>query len=118
MTLGPGPEHVGREGVKEIMDLADHPHQVLLDLLPEAFVVVDVATRRFVLANAAAERLTGYSQAELQALTPGDVWSWRTAPPGDGLRDAQPGTVSRREWMLRTKDGRVIPSASPRCRSS
>ena len=29
------------------MDLAAYPHQTLLDLLPEAFIAVDVATRAF-----------------------------------------------------------------------
>ena len=92
------------------MDLAAYPHQTLLDLLPEAFVAVDVATRRFLLANAAAERLTGYTRAELEAMTPGDVLDL-----ADGSRlelafeTLSLGTTSRREWMLRARGGRVIP---------
>jgi PAS domain S-box-containing protein len=92
------------------MDVAAHPRQVMIDLLPEAFVAIDVVTRRFLLANAAAERLIGYSQAELQLMSPADVLEL-----ADGARLEQafetlsPGTVSRREWMMRTKHGQVFP---------
>lgn len=92
------------------MDLVEQPHQILIDLLPEAFVAVDVATRCFLLANAVTERLTGFTRAELESMTPGEVLE-----RADGSRlelafeTLSLGTVSRREWMLRTKAGRVIP---------
>lgn len=92
------------------MDVPDLPHQALVDLLPEAYVAIDVTTRRFALANAAAERLLGYSQAELLTMTPSDVLVL-----SDGARlelafqSLAPGTISRREWMLRDKDGRSVP---------
>lgn len=92
------------------MDRVEHPHQILIDLLPEAFVAVDVATRRFLLPNVATERLSGFTRDELESMTPGDVLE-----RADGSRlelafeTLSLGTVSRREWMLRTRHGRVIP---------
>src|SRR5690349_6885295 len=92
------------------MDAIDLPWQELIDLLPEAYVVVDVMTRKFALVNAAAERLLGYDRTELQRMTPADVLE-----VADGSRlelafeTLMPGTISRREWLIRTGDGRVIP---------
>src|SRR5205807_9224920 len=57
-------------GTVEVVEL---PRQALIDLLPEPYVAVDVATRRFMLVNAAAQRLLGYTEAELRDLSPADV---------------------------------------------
>ncbi|MFN8635145.1 MAG: GAF domain-containing protein [Chloroflexota bacterium] len=89
---------------------ADLPHQALIDLLPEAYAAVDVTTRRFALVNQATLRLLGYSQAALLAMSPADV-----IVTADGARlelafqSLAPGTISRREWMLRASDGHTIP---------
>lgn len=89
---------------------AELPHQALIDLLPEPYVAVDVATRRFALANQAAQRLLGYSEAELREMSPADV-----LVTADGARvelafeSITPGTISRREWTLRTRAGRLVP---------
>lgn len=97
------------EGAVDVVDL---PCETLIALLPEAYVAVDVETRRFVLANVAAERLLGYSQAELLHMSTADV-----VEAADGARldlayqTFVPGTISRREWVLKRRDGRLIPAA-------
>jgi PAS domain S-box-containing protein len=90
----------------------DLPAEVLITLLPEAYAAIDALTRRFVLVNAASERLLGYSKAELLNMTTADV-----VAPADGARleiayeTFVPGTISQREWILRARDGRLIPAA-------
>jgi PAS domain S-box-containing protein len=97
---------------EEAVDVVDLPCEALIALLPEAYVAVDVKTRQFVLANAAAERLLGYSQAELLGLSTADV-----VEAADGARlelayqTFVPGTISRREWVLRRRDGHLVPAA-------
>ena len=92
------------------MDFGEDARQVLIDLLPEAFVVIDAATRRFVLANVAAACLTGYSQTQLQTMTPGDVLQLADGSRLElALETLTPGTASRRDWMMRTATGTVIP---------
>jgi PAS domain S-box-containing protein len=92
------------------LDVDDLRQQALIDALPEAFLAIDVSTRHFVLANAAAERLVGYSRAEIVAMTPMQI-----CEPADAARlqyafeTIVPGTVSRREWVVRTRDGRALP---------
>ena len=107
--VGKLPTGVARSEGERAMDAGELPRQALIDLLPEAYVLMDVGTRCFVLANAAAETLLGYSQDELLRMTPADV-----CEPADGSRLAlafetlMPGTVSRREWVVRTRLGRLV----------
>src|SRR6185295_16743612 len=75
---GAGAERGTHEGAMDVAEISRHP---LIDLLPEPVVAVDVGTRRFVVANAAAERLLGYSRAELLTMTPAEVLE-----PADGTR--------------------------------
>jgi len=46
------------------MDLAEHPHQVLIDLLPEAFIAIDAATRCFAPSPAPSIRTASVSEPD------------------------------------------------------
>ena len=69
-------------------------------------MVVDAVTRRIIVANEAMARLVNYSRDELLTLGPADLLT-----PGDDTRlvaayeHLTPGTISRREWIGRRKDG-------------
>jgi len=79
-------------------------------LLPEALLILDMPNGRFVMANAAAERLLGYSQQELAQLSPADLLS--TAEGGRlklAYEQMVVGTASRREWIARPKTGPAMP---------
>jgi PAS domain S-box-containing protein len=92
------------------VDVADLRQQPLIDALPEAFLAIDVATRHFVMANAAAERLIGYSRSEILAMTPMQICEAADAARiQHAFETLVPGTVSRREWIVRAKDGRTFP---------
>jgi PAS domain S-box-containing protein len=92
-------------------DVVDLPAETLLALLPEAYAAIDATTRRFVLVNDASERMLGYSRAELLTMTTADVIA---TADGSRLELAYgtfiPGTISRRDWVLKARDGRLIPA--------
>ena len=52
------------------MSEATFPYHAIPLLLPEALLVLDVTSRRIVVANAAASRLLGYPEAEIVGATP------------------------------------------------
>ena len=91
-------------------DLGAQSQAQLLDLLPEAYVVLDVPSRCFVLANVAAEHLTGFSRVELRTLTPADLLEVADSSRLHlAFESLTPGTISRREWMMRRRSGTSIP---------
>jgi PAS domain S-box-containing protein len=90
----------------------DRAH-LLLEHAPEAIFVLDMESRRFVVANPAAESLFGYSQADLRTKSPIDL-SPELQPDGRSSRDAAAayaaaaaqGATSTFEWLHRSADGR------------
>lgn len=87
--------------------------RLLLEHAPEAILVLDMESQRFVVANPAAESLFGYSQAELRTKSPIDL-SPELQPDGRSSRDAaaayaaaaDQGAKSTFEWLHRSADGR------------
>jgi PAS domain S-box-containing protein len=88
---------------------SDALYRALAENSPDALLLVDAASGRYILANPAAERLLGYRRDELLRLGPADL-----TPPQD--RPAlEAATVEllergswRGEWRLRRKDGALI----------
>lgn len=89
--------------------------RLLIEHAPEAIVVLDVESRRFVVVNPAAEALFGYSQTELLTKSPVDV-SPERQPDGRLSSDAAAnyvmtavqGTPITFEWLHRDSQGREI----------
>src|SRR5579884_1037781 len=88
---------------------AEALYQALVEGALDAMLVVDRQTRRFVLANVAAERLLGYSRAELRSLGPRDL-----TPPEDleafdlAVAQLQAAGYWRGECRVRRKDGETL----------
>jgi len=88
----------------------------LIEHAPEGLVLLDVATRKFVYANAAAERLFGMSREELAAVGPVDV-SPPVQPDGRPSAEKAAEVIGRAlagetpvfEWVHRDATGRDIP---------
>jgi PAS domain S-box-containing protein len=84
-------------------------YDALLEHATEALLVIEQGQRFYQVVNPAAERLLGYSRAELLRLGPSDL-----AAPADAPRLAEIGTqVATQgwwhgEWTLRRKDGSVV----------
>jgi PAS domain S-box-containing protein len=89
--------------------------RTLVDFAPDAIVILDVATGRFVDANQNAERLYGYSREELLRLGPVDV-SPPAQPDGrpspeaafEKVQQAVAGGSPAFEWTHRHASGRLI----------
>ncbi|HLI55419.1 MAG TPA: SpoIIE family protein phosphatase [Actinomycetota bacterium] len=79
-------------------------YRVLVDHAPEAIVVFDLDTGRFVDANPQAERLFGLGRSQLLALTPSDVSSPEGAggpgSAGSGLKGSAPGVPAQEAWVV------------------
>lgn len=108
--LSSGVKHLAREARRQVLD-GTAPREVLrrlIEAVPFAALIAD-DSGRYVLANRAASRLTGYSGAELRRLS---VWD---LTPRDDERDtdvlwraflrqrAQTGV-----YTIRTKPGKIV----------
>ena len=104
-----GDAHTG-DAQRGAVDVVELPPQTLIDLLPEAYAAVDVVTRRFVLVNAATERLLGYTRDGLRTMSTSDVLEIADASRLElAYETFAVGTISRREWMLKVRDGLSVP---------
>lgn len=70
-------------------------YRLLVDHAPEAIVVLDLETGRFVDVNPQAERLLGVDRAGLLALTPSDVTPPEVSPEASGAARSE-----RRAWVV------------------
>lgn len=70
----------------------------LIDSAPEAIVVFDMKQQRFIDVNPQAEKLFGYSAAQLKEMTPADL-----SPPLQ--ENGQPSGEMAREFLQRAADG-------------
>ncbi len=90
--------------------------RTLVDYAPDAIVMLDAATGKFVDANRNAERLFGHDRATLLTLGPLDV-SPAVQPDGrrsadlaaERMQEAVAGGLPAFEWTHRHADGRSVP---------
>jgi two-component system sensor histidine kinase/response regulator len=86
-----------------------HSLEQLVQNWPDAVLVYDGERRRYVVVNAAAERLLGYTREEILALQPGDL-----SHPDDAveipavLAEVETNGAVRRAWRGRRKDGGIV----------
>ena len=82
----------------------------VFDASPEYITVVRTGDGRFVAANAAFERLTGYRAAEIVGRTVDDLKLWEDPAARDRFRAdlRREGAVYERPMMLRLRDGAVV----------
>lgn len=81
-----------------------------LQALPEPYLAVDVSTNLIVMANDAAERLLGYTIAELTTMMPSALLDQAEAGRlALAYETVVPGTISRREWMALPRSGVPFP---------
>jgi PAS domain S-box-containing protein len=108
--------HVARRA-EEALRESEARYRVLFEHAPDAIVLHDCETGRFIEANPEAERLFGLPRAELVKRGPASVGPERS--PTDRGRGSRAGTSRalrgahiRFEWMHRRVDGAEIPSGS------
>ena len=82
-----------------------------IELAPDAYFLADLETR-YVDVNQAACRLLGYERDELIGMTILDVIPPQQAPrlQAEKLELMEPGKVSISEWILKRKDGTLVPT--------
>jgi two-component system, cell cycle sensor histidine kinase and response regulator CckA len=105
-----------RQQTEEALHLSEERARALIDHAPEAIVVLDVETGRFITHNPQAERLFGYTGDELDRLGPAEL-SPPTQPDGEPsaakamrlIRQALEGGTPVFEWTHRNKDGKDVP---------
>ena len=86
-------------------------YRKLIDSLPDAILVIAEGSPTYVLANAAAQRLLGYSRDRLLALRPAEVSASEELPRVAAImRTVRERGKWRGEWRLRRKDGSEIPT--------
>jgi PAS domain S-box-containing protein len=93
-------------------------NRTLVESAPEAIVVLDMETRRFVDCNRKAVELFGWSRAELMERGPIEI-SPTHQPDGRSTAEAAAGYLQRAlqgeetafEWMHRNRDGQDVPCA-------
>lgn len=104
------------ERLSEVSGVNEAKYRQLIDFAPEAIVVLDLGTGKFVDANARAENLFGFDRAALKRLGPVDLSpelqengrrSFDVA--SEYLARAGAGEVPVFEWLHRNSDGEVIP---------
>lgn len=89
--------------------IARGPYATLLEHATDAFLMIEQGQPAYVAVNAAAERLLGFTRAELLGLGPEDVMDPAERPRLAGVR-AQVATEGcwHGKWNLRRKDGSVV----------
>ena len=86
-----------------------HSLEQLVQNWPDAVLVYDGDIRQYVVVNAAAERLLGYTREEIFGLQPGDL-----SHPDDALEipavlaEVETNGSVRRPWRGRRKDGVIV----------
>src|SRR5687768_12891904 len=86
-------------------------HESLIELLPDAVLALDIAVGRFVLANAAAERLLGSTRGQLARLSLRDlVRPWDVAQVDRVEAALSTDRQWRGELWLRRQDGTFVPT--------
>src|SRR5262245_50660730 len=86
-------------------------HESLIELLPDAVLAFDVEGGRFVLANAAAERLLGLPRSPLCRLGPRDVVRpWDTSQLERAEAALRNEGAWRGELWLKRQDGTFVPT--------
>ena len=84
-------------------------YRTLVERTPDALLVVHRDSGRYWLVNAAAERLLGYSRAELLSMQPPDITPAEDAPDlWRALEALEEQGDWRGEWRFRRKDGSVV----------
>src|SRR5215217_3487830 len=83
----------------------------LVENWPDPVLVFDDDNQRYIVANAAAVRLPGYSRDEILRLQPADL-----SHPDDAreipavVAEAEQNGAVRRRWRARCKDGSIVPT--------
>ncbi len=102
--------------VSEISNVNEQKFRRLIDNAPDAIVVLDIGTGKFVEVNPMAEKFFGYSATELKNLGPADV-SPEFQEGGivseqlarERIGAALEGEIPVFEWICLNKDGQNIP---------
>jgi len=104
--------HRAEDEVRE----AEERFRTLVEHAPDAVVLLDVTSGRFVEANQQAIELFGYSREELLTLGPSAISAERQADGRDSetaaadfVGRAVDGEAVAFEWLHRDRDGRVLP---------
>src|ERR1700730_4875482 len=84
-------------------------YEELLEHAPDALLVIEQGRRSYLVVNLAAERLLGYTRAELLELGPDEVTDPAEIPRLPDVRaDLAAHGWWHGEWGLRRKDGSVV----------
>lgn len=85
-------------------------YDVMFQGAADAILLVDMQARTIVLANPAAERLSGYTQVELAAIAPSRLIApGRSGRASPTIGDVLAGKVAEYEGYLRTRSGYNVP---------
>ncbi|MCC7368575.1 MAG: PAS domain-containing protein [Chloroflexi bacterium] len=96
--------------VEQLISSELHILDLLVQNWPDAVLIRDLESNRYLIANPAAERLLGYSQAELRALEPGALtFPEDQAEIASLTQDLKNQGAVRRLWRARHKDGSPVP---------
>ena len=104
------------ERLSEVSGVNEAKYRQLIDFAPEAIVVFDMGTGKFVDANPQAEKLFGFDRAALLNLGPVDM-SPELQENGrrsldvaaEYLSRAEAGEIPVFEWLHKNSDGEIIP---------
>ncbi len=85
-------------------------YRELLEAAPDAVFVIEANAPHYLLVNAAAEQLLGYSRDELLQMGPADILDPDELPRlSEVRRQFEAAGAWRGEWRLRRKDGSIVP---------
>jgi PAS domain S-box-containing protein len=98
-----------RQRIEEALRESEQRHRLLFDVNPEPAWVFDLETLRFLTVNAAAVRKYGYTPAEFQDMTIGDIRPPEDLPrPMKAVSKIGDGASGGGVWRHRTKDGTLL----------
>ncbi|MBX7254746.1 MAG: PAS domain S-box protein [Candidatus Hydrogenedentes bacterium] len=105
-----------RKATEKALHESEERFRTLVEHAPEAIVVIDVETLKFVDANHNAERLFGLSREQLMTVGPLEVsateqsvGTYNSELVHDRIRQALSGESPKFEWNCRNASGRGIP---------
>ncbi|MBK9941332.1 MAG: GAF domain-containing protein [Kouleothrix sp.] len=105
--IAPAIEKAQRHGV---VTRSEARYDMMFQQAADAILLIDVRTSAIVLANPAAERLSGYSQIELMAIPPARlIGSGHTRRSTVTVADVLSGKATEYDGHLRTRSGYNVP---------
>jgi two-component system NtrC family sensor kinase len=100
-----------RKKMEEALRNSEQRYRVLLDQANDAILIADAATGQLLDANEQAQKLTGYSLAEIRRMHQSQMHppDLANSAAAGFFQDVEAGTVRQRESCLQHRDGKVIP---------